>query len=540
MRSQRASSKAWLFAALLLAQASVKAQFVNNGGTIKIEGGGQLKCTGSFNNTTGTINNDGRIEVQGSFTNAGTYLSASNKDQLVMSGSGNSTLTPGGAGFHFLTINKAANTDVVTLGGSVEVRTKLDYLSGLLTTDYSNNPSTMLAAPATAEFNMAVGREIVGTVKRTGWTNGSFVLFNSSQMQVATNGGTAPADVTVTMLPQDFGGDPSQAEREVKRKFLLAQAGGNGFTANVRFPYNTSELNTNTEANLAPWYLNASEWNAVLPSVSRDVANKSVMASGIPAAAFAQEWKLADPRYTFNVVAYLRGAWNGSSMNSSLTTVLPLTQPYNTAPFNYKGTESVPTIPSANIVDWVLVELRKPSTGLPADATTATVIGRKAGFLLKNGTIVDLDGTTPIQFDINKQGNAYVVVRHRNHLGVMSNIVPSNAIGTFANDFSLLTNVHTKVNISNAPLQALPGSTRYGLWAGDANRDGVINASDIGLVKSQANAVQFGYLFGDLTLDTNVNASDVGLLKVSANAAASSHSSRSATSTNTTSHVPTN
>ena len=540
MRSSRFASKAWLFAALLIAQASIKAQVVNNGGSIKIESGGQLKCTGSLTNTTGAITNDGRIEVQGNFTNNGTYLSPGNKDSLVMSGTGNATLNAGDAGFHFLTINKVSATDVVTLGSSLLVKTKLDYLSGLLTTDYANHPSYVLTAPATAVFNIAPGREIVGTVKRTGWANGSSVLFNSSQMQIATNGGTAPADITVTMLPQDFGGDPSQAEREVKRKFLLAQNGGNGFTADVRFPYSTNELNNNAEGNLAPWYLNASEWNAVLSTSSRDVANKSVSATGIPAASLAQEWKLADPKYTFNVVAHLRSAWNGTSMNTSLNAVLPLSQPYNTAPFNYAGAEAVTTIPSANIVDWVLVELRKPSTGLPGDATSATIIGRKAGFLLKDGTVVDLDGTTPIQFDINKQGNSFLLVRHRNHLGVMSNIVPSNATGTFANDFSLLANVHARGTISNAPLQALPGSTRYGLWAGDANKDGVVNASDIGLIKSQANAVLSGYLFGDVNFDSTVNASDVGLSKVSANAAASSHSLRSATVTTTTSHIPVN
>ena len=50
--------------------------------------------------------------------------------------------------------------------------------------------------------------------------------------------------------------------------------------------------------------------------------------------------------------------------------IIPLSQPYIGAPYNYTGTESVATIPNANIVDWVLIEHRKPSTGLPADATS--------------------------------------------------------------------------------------------------------------------------------------------------------------------------
>ena len=518
MRSLKFSSKACLFAALIFAQASVKAQVVNNGGTIKIESGGQLKCTGSLTNTTGAITNDGRIEVQGNFTNNGTYLSPGNKDSLVMSGTGNATLNAGDAGFHFLTINKASATDVVTLGSSLLVKTKLDYLSGLLTTDYANHPSHVLTAPATAVFNIAPGREVVGNVKRTGWANGSSVLFNSSQMQIATNGGTAPADITVTMLPQDFGGDPSQAEREVKRKFLLAQNGGNGFTADVRFPYSTNELNNNAEGNLAPWYLNASEWNAVLSTSSRDVANKSVSATGIPAASFAQEWKLADPKYTFNVVAHLRGAWNGSSMNTALNAVLPLSQPYNMAPFNYAGAEAVAAIPSANIVDWVLVEMRKPSSNLPAEATSGTIVGRKAGFLLNNGSVVDLDGVTPIQFDISKQGNSFIVIRHRNHLSVMSNIVPSNTSGSYSNNFSLLTNVYKNPSSASTPLVTLPSSSLYGLWAGDVNKSGSINGTDVSAIKVDITNGHAGYRLTDVNLSNSINGTDVSLVKTSVSA----------------------
>ena len=55
-------------------------------------------------------------------------------------------------------------------------------------------------------------------------------------MQVTTNGGTAPTSFIVTMIPQSGGGDPTQNEREVKRKFLFTQSGGSGFTADIRYP----------------------------------------------------------------------------------------------------------------------------------------------------------------------------------------------------------------------------------------------------------------------------------------------------------------
>ena len=490
-----------------------QAQLVNNGGTITVQPGAVLFCAGNLTNTSGTITNNGRIEVQGSFSNAGTYNTTTDDDSLILSGGGNVTLSTNGLPVTYLTINKAATDNEVKLGSSIVVTAKLDYLAGTLSTDYTANPSFVLSAPAAAVFTFGAGREIIGKVRRTGWTNGTARVFNSANLQVATNGGTSPADIIVTMLPQAFGGDPAQDEREVKRRFLLEQTGGAGFTADVRFPYSDGELNTNTEANLVPWFLAASEWNAKLTPVTRNAGNNWVAATGVNAASFAQEWKLADPRYTFTVKAFLRGGFSGGAMTTAMNAVLPLSQPYNTAPFNYAGSESVAAIPSAQIVDWVLVELRKPSSGLPGDASSSTITGRKAGFLKSDGTIVDLDGTTPLGFDIAKQGASFITVRHRNHLGVMSNAVPSNTAGTFANDFTALANAYKNPAIPSQPVILLAGGT-YGMWAGDANKSGNLAASDITTIKVAIAGGLSGYQLADVNLSGNLTATDVNLGKL--------------------------
>jgi hypothetical protein len=504
------------FFCCFLVASIAQAQLVNNGATITIQPGGSIFCTGNFTNASGTITNDGKIEVQGSFTNSGTYNSTTADDSLVMSGSGNAILNSGGAMFRYLTISKAASSDMVTLGGSIVVGNKLDYLSGTLSTDYLANPSYNLTAPVSAIFNFAAGREIAGNVRRTGWANGSTVLFNSANMQLATNGGTAPTELMTTMLPGGFGGDPSQAEREVKRKFLFTPTGGSGFTTDIRFPYVTAELNTNSEGNLVPWHLLTipiSEWNVQPTPVSRDGVNDWISTTGVDVASLAQEWKLADPRYTFTVTAQLRGSWNGVDMNASINSILPTAQPYNTTPFNYTGTEVVGAIPNANVVDWVLVELRKPSSGLPADAGSATIIGRKAGFLLRNGTVVDLDGSSPIQFDISKQGASFITFRHRNHLGVMSNSIPSNAAGTFINDYSVLANSYKDPGASTNAVVLLAGGAKYGLWAGDANKNGVVNITDVNAIKVAIATSATGYLLSDVTMSNSINVTDVNLSK---------------------------
>lgn len=506
-----------LLAALVGFSTGVHSQLYNNGATITIQNNAYVMVSGNLTNAnSGAITNDGTIEVQGDFINAATYASTTNQDSLIMSGTGIVTLTTGGSTISYLTINKSSDADIVKLGGTASVNTKLDFLSGGFTTDPISNPSFLLTSPVSAVYNFAAGREIIGSVQRTGWTNGTASVFNQSNMQVTTHGGAAPASLIVTMLPQSGGGDPTQNEREVTRQFLFVQAGGSGFTADVRFPYATGELNTNVEANLLPWQFISAEWNARLTPVTRDVANNFVSTTGIPAADLGNEWKLADPNYTFNVTAYIRGAWNGSSMNTSLNSggIIPLSQPYNTTPFNYAGTESVGSIPNANIVDWVLVEHRKPASGLPADATSATITGRQAGFLLNNGTVVDLDGITPLSFNISKQGPSFVVIRHRNHLGVLSNSIPSNSVGTFSNDYSLLANSYKAPGAPSDPVTLLSGGTNYGLWAGDANKNGIVNVTDINAIKVAISGSALGYLFTDANLSTVVNVTDLNLTKV--------------------------
>ncbi len=65
-----------------------------------------------------------------------------------------------------------------------------------------------------------------------------------------------------------------------------------------------------------------------------------------------------------DLTVFLEGPFNTSSfeMNTTLNqgALIPLNQPYNTAPWNYNGTENVTIIPP-DIVDWVLLELRETS-----------------------------------------------------------------------------------------------------------------------------------------------------------------------------------
>ncbi len=57
-----------------------------------------------------------------------------------------------------------------------------------------------------------------------------------------------------------------------------------------------------------------------------------------------------------NIKVFIEGPYHNGQMTPFLNVLghLPTSQPYNTAPWNYLGTESVTSLPSSYIVDWVL------------------------------------------------------------------------------------------------------------------------------------------------------------------------------------------
>jgi len=179
----------------------------------------------------------------------------------------------------------------------------------------------------------------------------------------------------------------------------------------------------------------------------------------------------------------------------------PMNQPYNTPPWNYLGTEFIASFPNTDIVDWVMVELRE--TPYVADsAKPNTIIDRKAGFLLKNGSIVDVDGNSNILFDQSFSDNLYVVLWHRNHVGIMSAFPLTLVDGKYTYDFSTgASQVHGGIS-GHAHL----GSGVYGMAGGDTNADGIVNGTD--KVLWTAKSGKTGYLSEDHNLDGEVNNPD--------------------------------
>ena len=204
-------------------------------------------------------------------------------------------------------------------------------------------------------------------------------------------------------------------------------------------------------------------------------------------------------RIYIDLTAFLEGPFNGTQMNTALNnlSMIPLTQPYNAAPWNYAGTESVAAIPNNQVVDWVLIEGRDAPSAAVANASTT--FARQAAFVLADGSVVGLDGSSPIQFNYSITNQLFVVVFHRNHLAIMSANALNDAGGIFSYDFTTAIN---KAYLSGQ--KAINGKAE--LFGGDVDASGIVNDADKAMWSSLAGAK--AYLSSDVNMDAQVDNKD--------------------------------
>ena len=180
---------------------------------------------------------------------------------------------------------------------------------------------------------------------------------------------------------------------------------------------------------------------------------------------------------TAAVRLYLEGAYNSTEhrMNDQLRTggQIPSTEPYTALGFALPGGGGealaqglFDATGEEAVVDWVLVELRS--------ATEPTqVVATRCALVKRNGDVVASDGSTALRFAASA-GNYHIAVRHRNHLGCMTELpVVLGAAGPVV-DFSLGT---TTTYGTDARRQR---DGKWMLWAGNVNGDGTLRYTGSG------------------------------------------------------------
>ncbi|MBU2929107.1 leucine-rich repeat domain-containing protein [Winogradskyella psychrotolerans] len=148
-----------------------------------------------------------------------------------------------------------------------------------------------------------------------------------------------------------------------------------------------------------------------------------------------------------------------------VTNLIPVTSPYSdgltadSTVFDITGNDA--------IVDWVFVELR--------DATNNTnSVASQSALLQRDGDVVDTDGVSPLSFNALTD-NYFVVIKHRNHLGIMTANTFALSATVSSIDFTDANNPITFGTNAQTTFGMPAGS--LGLWAGNINGDGVVQFS---------------------------------------------------------------
>jgi regulation of enolase protein 1 (concanavalin A-like superfamily) len=202
-----------------------------------------------------------------------------------------------------------------------------------------------------------------------------------------------------------------------------------------------------------------------------------------------------------NINVFLEGPYQTGTMTSLLPELgyLPLIQPFTSAPWNYAGFEKVDAnfyTTHPEIVDWVFVELR---TGTAENTTVAA----RAAFINESGSLVDIDGVSTVSFFVNSAVQYYIVIRHRNHLDVMSSNPADVNYASALYDFT----VNAASAYGTNSLKEVDTGV-FAMYVGDGNSDGFITGSDFNIFNPLFRSAASGYLNVDWNLDGFITGTD--------------------------------
>jgi hypothetical protein len=179
--------------------------------------------------------------------------------------------------------------------------------------------------------------------------------------------------------------------------------------------------------------------------------------------------------------------------------LLPATEPYTAAGYQFVnggGEQMQATALTQSLVDWVIVELRD-------SADPSVVAYSRAALLRTDGRVADMDGISPVELQWAIPGSYHVVVRHRNHLAVMTQYT-----------FKVFPGGHVRFNLANPQTgsygsnsQMIQNGTAM-MYSGDADGNGQVQNTD-NILQWQPQAGQAGYKEGDFNLDGQVQNTDL-------------------------------
>lgn len=192
----------------------------------------------------------------------------------------------------------------------------------------------------------------------------------------------------------------------------------------------------------------------------------------------------------------------------------PSGQPYNQAPWHYYGQEGLGwtsinyqaievTNDGKRVIDWVLTSFRTSPD--PADE-----IKRAAALLLEDGTIVYPESNI---FPSTNAVSMYVLVEHRNHMGIMTPQIINTDDCLLQYDFSDEDSYTLSDDLGFGQTSIVPGMWMMHTGDGDQSSDQIsydITGFDKGIWKA-LNGTPYIYSNADYNMDGDINGNDKGV-----------------------------
>lgn len=393
-----------------------------------------------------------------------------------------------------------ANSSNVALAGDMKLSGTLTFTNGKLqlgTNNFTLTSAALIAGvPDNSKFvetnDSGQLRKEINAIGNYTLPVGIGNLYEPIQYQVSGS----PSFTNAYLAARSVNGiHPKKHPRStdyLKRYWKLTNFGVAGGAINATGTYNLDATDiTGVETALKALSWNDTAW------VAGTAINSASNAVSIPVIAGAKQDLYAMNQFVLlNTKIFLQGAYNASTllMNDRLrnsgsyvtgvlpaSNLLPVTDPYRSAPYNFIHTNNTvpetvvsasfpnPFIdqanPNNNIVDWVFIELRNTVT--PGN----TILQTRSVLLQRDGDIVDIDGVSPVYFKDVASGSYTIAIKHRNHLAMSIN--PA----VYLQPLKLAAN-YTTLDFSSSPaanLMGVAGTSYYKngavnfLYAGNAN-----------------------------------------------------------------------
>ena len=474
----------------LIAQSSIVAE-----GDVKINDGTTVKTGDITVASSGSLDNNGILVVSGNVEVDGT-TTASSTSEMTLNGTAVQTISgTAGLNVYAVTFNNSAGFTVNT---SVAIAGMSTFTDGILTVDAAESVDFLAGSSYSGASNSA---HVDGIVTKAGATDfifpiGDDGLLNPIEIAGISAASTYSARYFKQAPPDNTNLDAGLANISSGEYWDFNRTVGTG-TVNATFHYNDGTVSgvTDPATMVMAWYNATPQWQ----SQGQDTFTGTTTSGTLTLNGLDEfgDYTFGDiGAYNLDLTAFLEGPYNTTNSNMDITLntngVVPGAQPYNTAPWNYAGTESFSSIP-ANAVDWVLIEIR--------DGTDNTlVLDTKAALIMQDGSIRNADNELLKYVPSGAAGSLHFVIDHRNHLPVISANATTEVAGTYAYDFTTAA-----TQAAGAVSEVETGV--FAMIAGDIDANNDINTADHQIWKTN-NGISLQYLTSDINMNADINTTD--------------------------------